>query len=612
MQEKKKKSQYTAWSNYRLIYSELWKYDKKIIFYSLAEMMFHILFQFGAILMPALVIAMLEQRLPLEKLIGGILLLFAGYGVVVAIDRYLTERNFFQYIGYRCMHMEMKYLWKVGTLDYFQYEKEENQKLSAKAEEAFWGNNWGIEGILHNDVLIVSAVGSLILYAQLIAEVSPWIVWMLVLISLVQVISFRLANRYELKNKDEKTTYAVTQSYLNQQAYEASSGKDVRLYQLQHWLSSKYQSINRKYQRLVAKERSCYFANDLLGLLLQFGRDIICYGYLIYMLKNGMTVSKFVLYIGIVAGFSTYFSTITEKITENVRNQKMVGYFREFMELEQEFHHGEGTVLAREDVAIEVEFSHVSFSYPGSDKKILDDISFTMKKGERTALVGMNGAGKSTIVKLLCGFYMPDAGHIYLNGVDMSELDLEEYYKELAVVFQDSFLYSFSIADNVACSLEENYDRESCIAALKRAGLWEKVNSLKEQERTYLNKDVREDGIQLSGGEKQKLMMARALYKKFRLLLLDEPTAALDAIAESELYEKYGETIADKTALFISHRLASTRFCHQILFLENGKIKEQGTHEELMQLQGEYAHMFEVQSKYYREGKENECEADMA
>ena len=595
-----------------MIYRELWGYDRKVIFCSAAEVLFEVLVSFGAVLLPALIVGMLESRAPIGRIAGVIGLIFVLYAGVSYLAMYLKTRNLMQFISFRSIYMEMKNLSKIGELDYFQYENSETQKLCLKAESAFDGNNDGLEGILHNDVAVASALLSLILYTVLISGVSPWIVAMLLLISVLQLISFRLANRCEVKNKDKKAEYNVTQNYLRRQAFDVPAGKDIRLYQLKDWLTRNYVAVNQKYRKLVAKEKRHYFANDLFGLFLQLGRDAVCYGYFIYQLKNGMAVSQFVLYIGMIGSFSGYFTQITEKLAETVRFHKDVGFFREFMDTKPEFHHGEGTVLKGDNQALRVEFSNVSFSYPGSKEKVLDDISFTIEKGEKLALVGMNGAGKSTIVKLICGFYRPDSGSIFINGVDMAMLDLEEYYQLLSVVFQESFIYSFSIADNVSCSREEEIDPVRCTEALKKAGLWEKVAGLKEKERTYLNKDIKEDGIRLSGGELQKLILARALYKEFGMILLDEPTAALDAIAESEMYEKYGRLIDGKTALFISHRLASTRFCDKILLLEDGKIKECGTHEELMKLQGAYAGMFEIQSRYYKEDNGNENKADLA
>lgn len=614
MEEEKKeeKRKYSSLSNYRYIYGELWRYDKKVILCAIAEILLQVTVAFGGILLPAAVIGMLEAGSDIGEMIGKILLLFSGYGIICALSSFFVQRNSLQYVDFRAGHLMRKACRKVMEIDYVQYEDEEKQKLLKNAQEALAGNNWGLEGILHDTVTVATGILGLVFYAGLISNVSPWIVIMLVFISMIQIACYRAANRFEMGQKDQKATLQVTQKYLDKQAYDVGAGKDVRIYQLKEWLTEKYCKANDKYRALVAGERKRYFANDLAGLFLQFFRDIICYGYLIRMLKGGgMAVSDFVLYIGVIAGFSTYFSNITAKISEIGRFQKMVDFLREFMDISPVFHHGTGDVLPEDEATLEVTFDHVSFSYPGSDKKVLDDISFTMKKGEKIALVGINGAGKTTIVKLICGFYHPTEGRIIVNDVNLEDLDLDRYHKELAVVFQDAFTYSYSIGENVTCLQEGEYDRDACISAIKQAGLWQKVDSLQKKEKTCLNKDVEEDGIQLSGGQQQKLMLARALYRNCRLLLLDEPTAALDAIAENEMYEKYEELIAGKTTLFISHRLASTRFCDKILFLENGKIVEEGTHESLMKDDAGYAHMFEVQSQYYKEGKE-ENEADMA
>ena len=249
--------------------------------------------------------------------------------------------------------------------------------------------------------------------------------------------------------------------------------------------------------------------------------------------------------------------------------------------------------------SIDIVFDHVSFRYEGAKTDTLHDVSFSMKAGSHMALVGLNGAGKSTIVKLISGLYLPTAGHVYVNGIDTRVLNRRTYMQHEAAVFQDPMIISYTIAENIAFS--ETPDEARIWDAIEAAGLKDKVSSLKDGIHTYLGKDVSENGIYLSGGETQKLLLARALYRHPKFILLDEPTAALDALAESEIYEMYSTILEGKTALFISHRLASTRFCDDIILLENGQIKEQGTHDELMACGGTYAALFEVQSKYYKE-----------
>ena len=231
---------------------------------------------------------------------------------------------------------------------------------------------------------------------------------------------------------------------------------------------------------------------------------------------------------------------------------------------------------------------------------MLNEISFSLKSGEHKALVGLNGAGKSTLVKLISGLYLPTKGTVYVNGIDTRELDREVYYRHESAVFQDTFTLAYSVAENVA--LNEQWDEEKVWECLEKAGLSQKVTALPQGLSTNLGKELSQDGVRLSGGETQKLLLARALYRDPSIILLDEPTAALDALAESEIYEIYNRTLADITALFISHRLASTRFCEEILLLSDGRIAECGSHEELMEQKGKYYELFLVQSKYYGEG----------
>lgn len=588
---------YSLWSNYIYIHRELWHYSKKPFLFQALEIVSQVLTGFFGILLPSGILFFLEQSRGFAGFALGTLVLFLLYAVVFVSHAFLQSRNAWQYTEFRTGFFMRRLLRHFMRMDYAVLTEQSTLQLVEKATDAVSSNWVGVEGMFRYDVTIFSSFLGLLLYAGLIGSVHPAIILLLLVLSVLQFLSYRRAASYEVRRRDDLSAIKLSQRYFQKQSYDTAAGKDVRLYQLGGWIDGVYRQINKRYQKILFHIRSAYFVNDLLTLTLQLLRDGICYGFLIYRLSHGtMTVS----------GFSSYFNEITSALSKSVLCLEQIRWMREFLDLPLPAGHA---LPFRPEFdrmkPLEICFSHVSFSYPESEKKILDDVSFTLHAGEHTALVGINGAGKSTIVKLICGLYQPAEGSITVNGISLTNLNPAQYYEAVAAVFQDPFALSFSIAENVSCSTLEETDRDHCREALVRAGLWEKIAGLPQKEETYLGKDMTDDGVTLSGGEMQKLMMARALYKNCRLLLLDEPTAALDAISENEMYETYSTLLKNKTALFISHRLASTRFCDTILFLGNGRIKERGTHEELLALGGSYAHMFEVQSQYYQETEEH-------
>ncbi len=261
------------------------------------------------------------------------------------------------------------------------------------------------------------------------------------------------------------------------------------------------------------------------------------------------------------------------------------------------------TTRMKFDHVSKIEFSHVFYRYPKSDRWIVKDLSFVIEDGEKIALVGMNGAGKTTMIKLLCGLLIPTKGTIRINGVSSTDISREDYYRLFSTVFQDIHLFPASIQKNIVCS-DEQIDPIRFDDAVKKSGMDQVAQKFRDGLNTLVVAEVDENAVNLSGGQVQKLMLARAIYKNAPILLLDEPTAALDPIAEKNIYLQYNEMAEGKVSVFISHRLASTVFCDRIFFMKNGIIAEEGTHEELIQKKGDYYEAFSVQSKYYQEEEE--------
>ena len=369
------------------------------------------------------------------------------------------------------------------------------------------------------------------------------------------------------------------------------------------WLSDIYESTLRLYDAFINRRERIYTGACAVDALLSLARNGIAYAYLIWLtLTEGLPASQFLLYFSAFTGFSTWVTGILQECSTLHKESLDLSTIQEYLHLPEPFHFADGAPVPPAD-RYELRLDHVTFRYPGTKKPILQDLCLTIRPGEKVAVVGLNGAGKTTLVKLLCGFYDPDEGRVLLNGQDIRQFDRRAYYQLFSTVFQESSELDITVAQTVAQRVD-GIDMDKVKACVAKAGLAEKIASLPQGYDTHLGKQVYLDGVELSGGQTQRLMLARALYKDGAFLVLDEPTAALDPIAESDIYQKYNEMTAGKSSVFISHRLASTRFCDRILFIKDGGIAEEGTHEELLQKGGAYAKLFNVQARYYQEGRD--------
>lgn len=585
---------YSIWSNYIFTFKPLWQQKRRIALCFLAAAVLFVAVPVVGMMITSMMIGSLEQGISMQRFVCRALLAFAGYGVLSMAKSYLDARNDGQYIEARTALFLMDWIKKDLTVSMEQCEDAQIQKLKKKSENCIWANEWGIEGFMRHNLDLLKSLLGLFVYTLIVGIMNWKILAMLVGMSAVSAAVAYGVTRYYEKIKDPLAEQGVTMGYINREVDDVQSGKDIRIFGLGKWIVGKYDQAIKKCRRLYFQRDIREYGSNMLDTALDAVRDLVCYLYLILQLSQGMRISEFVFYLGLVAGFSNWIGMISKRVVSVKQESDNISELRNYLLLEEEA--PSGGKLAETD-RIEVVFDHVSYRYHGAEEETLHDVSFRLASGEKLALVGLNGAGKTTIVKLMSGLYLPTSGTVYVNGISTRALDRSAYFAKQAAIFQEPFQTSYNIAENIA--LEETYDRAKLWKVLAQAGLDEKVKSLDRQLDTHLGKDIAQDGIMLSGGEMQKLLLARALYREAQLILLDEPTAALDALAETEIYQKYQTLMQGKSVLFISHRLASTRFCDRILLLAEGRIQEQGTHEELMQEQGAYYQLFQVQSKYY-------------
>ena len=477
-------------------------------------------------------------------------------------------------------------------------------KRVEKAGTCVYGNRAAGEAIWKTMVELLTNLICFVIYLLLLSQVGPWAALLCITLSAAGYFAGERIREWRYRRREEEGKLLHKAEYIIERSKDIQLAKDIRIFGIAPWLTELYEKYNRLFQDFCTKSLQYDLAADLLDVALAFLRNGAAYGLLIAMaLRGELTAAQFVLYFTAVSGFTGWVTGIFKGLGELHRHSLDLSTLREFLEIPELFRFEGGKPLpVREDHLYTLELRDVSYRYPGAEHDTLSHVDLTIRPGEKLAVVGKNGAGKTTLIKLLCGLYDPTEGQVLLDGEDIRQYDRRDYYKHFSAVFQHFSILAGTMAENVAQTWGEGVDLPRVWDCLERAGVADKIRDLPQQENTHLGREVYLDGVDLSGGQMQRLMLARALYKNAPVVVLDEPTAALDPIAESDLYQKYSDLTGGRTSVYISHRLASTRFCDRVLLIENGGIAEEGTHEELLKRGGRYAYLFDLQSKYYREG----------
>lgn len=536
------------------------------------------------------------------------LLLIAGciFAVLTFGDVTADNKDWFRFIEIR-MKMILERMDKALRMNYQLLEKPEVLDIHQRATNATEGNNNGVEGMMRLMATLGRNLFTVVVTSIAVVVLDWRLIFALVVISVAQYLCFvKIIKLDKIKFWNALAPVNRGAGYMERITQDFDYAKDIRLFDMKEFLMAKQRVIFAKREKLHDYHFEIWFWHAVVVRLLYVaGKSLIYVALFIAVLKNGMSIGSFTMFLALAISFSENLLSFLQRFGDYRRASMEVDDFRSFMDVCED---KAETIALPQTENYEIEFHDVSYRYSEAKTDAVSHLNITIHTGEKLAVVGLNGAGKTTFIKLLCRLYDPTEGYITLNGVDIRKYSREDYYKLFSPVFQNVEVFAFPIAENVSMKIPEKTDEKVVASAIREAGLEDKIYSLPDDIRTYLLKIVDEKGVDFSGGEKQKLALARALYKNAPIVVLDEPTSALDAIAEQNLYESFDRMIGAKSAVYISHRLASTRFCDKVAMFEAGAVIEFGSHDKLMEKDGAYAHMFHVQAQYYQENDDREVE----
>lgn len=599
--KKAPKPKYNLWQNTGFMLRTSRKYAKSV--FPLCIVL--ALLSAGKSVAELLIAPAILNKIELSASLGSVVFTIAAFALVLmllsGLRSYVDTNALFGRIAVRSQGIYLSISRKYAKTSYPNLLNTDFLALGEKASAACAGNSEASEAIWTTLTDLMTSCIGFVVYLALLTNLNLWLAALVAATTAVSYFASKRINEWGYLHRSEELELTKRIEYANKTATSREFAKDIRMFGLRGWLEDLWGSTMRLYSAFCAKRERKYIWANIIDIVLTFLRNGIAYAFLIGItVKNGLPASQFLLYFAALSGFAQWVVEILDKLSVMHKQSLDISTIREFLDWDEPFDLNGGERIAFEpNKQYEIRLDDVSFRYPKADKDTLSHINLTVHPGEKLAIVGLNGAGKTTLVKLVCGFLDPTEGRILLNGEDIRKFNRNDYYALFSAVFQEFSVLDVTVKENVAQCVD-GIDETRVWQCIDKAGLTEKIKSLPKGIETHLGRRVFKDGVEFSGGQTQRLMLARALYKNAPILVLDEPTAALDPIAENDIYQKYNDMTHGRTSFFISHRLASTRFCDRIIFVDSGKIAEEGTHDELLKNGGGYAYLFEVQSKYYR------------
>ena len=593
---------YSLFSNLKYIFHELKSFSISGIIISFLEIPAKIMVSLVTIYSPKIVLDAIQRPADIKEFTMTIIFITLILAAMFIIELYSRNTAAHCANAFVLTHMQRIWLNKAADMDYEAFTSEEGKQKAEKARAALEdGNRGGLGTYFPRFSAMLMNTAGFISYSAVIMKLHPLAVPILIVFYLINLGGTLYVEKIKQASKDDIAKAGRKLNYIAYRTRGLDIGKDIRIYSMAGWLRAmalKAKEDNVRIQKRIADRQ---FILDLVNIVLVFIRDGGAYAYLIYMVLGGhITIGDFVLYFAAITGLGEWFAKLASGIGEMAEANNYVTDFISFIDIPDHLRWEGKELPPGPKQAVSIDFENISYAYDPAKGNVLESINLHIKAGEKLAVVGSNGAGKTTIIKIICGLIRAEEGRVLINGIDIDRFAREDYYAMFSAVFQDSGVLPVSIADNIALNVGEKKDYNRIQECIALAGLSEKIKSLPAGLETKLVRYISEDGMEFSGGETQKLLLARALYKNAPVIILDEPTAALDPIAENQIYQSYNELIHGRTAIFISHRLSSTRFCDRIILISDKGIAEAGTHDELMALNGKYAEMFRVQSQYYK------------